>query len=108
MDKSLQQWGFIIDKDLKRQSIKLNVVIIIITAILLLVMFIRVVNIYINKTDGYIIDNCNILKSGGFNLNYLLEQKYFKTLKSDDQKKYLELTNSEKLSNIKKYLINSI
>lgn len=108
MDKSLQHWGFIIDKDLKSQSIKLNVVIIIITVILLLVMFLRVVNIYINKTDDYIISNSNILKLGGFNLNYLLEQKYFKTLKSDDQKKYLELNNSEKLSNIKKYLINSI
>ena len=63
------------------------------------------INIYINKTDGYILNNCDILKKGGFDLNYLIEQKYFKTLTATDQKKYLELDNSEKLSEIKKYLI---
>lgn len=108
MDPPPTNWTFIVDKNLKKQSIKLNFILTIVIFILILIMFVKSINIYINNTDGYITNNDNILKKGGFNLNYLVEQNYFKTLTPSDQKKYLELDNAKKLSNVKKHLIDEI
>lgn len=102
-------YPFIVDRELRNQNDKLDIVIIFSVSIFVLLLFSWAISIYIKVDDINIYNFNNDMEIDGIDLNYLIEQNHYKQLSTDAKKQlYKELNNKEKIIEIKKQLIANI
>ena len=104
-----KEYPFIVDRELRNQNDKLDIVIIFSVSIFVLLLFSWAISIYIKVDDINIYNFNNDMEIDGIDLNYLIEQNHYKQLSTDAKKQlYKELNNKEKIIEIKKQLIANI
>lgn len=109
MEKDNKEYPFIVDRELRNQNDKLDIVIIFSVSIFVLLLFSWAISIYIKVDDINIYNLNNDIEIDGIDLNYLIEQNHYKQLSTDAKKQlYKELNNKEKIIEIKKQLIANI
>lgn len=109
MEKDNKDYPFIVDRELRNQNDKLDIVIIFSVSIFVLLLFSWAISIYIKVDDINIYNFNNDMEIDGIDLNYLVEQNHYKQLSTDAKKQlYKELNNKEKIIEIKKQLIANI
>lgn len=109
MEKYNKEYPFIIDRKLRNQNDKLDIVIIFSISIFVLLLFSWAISIYIKVDDINIYNLNNDIEIDGIDLNYLIEQNHYKQLSTDEKKQsYKRLNNKEKIIEIKKQLITNI
>ena len=102
-------YPFIVDRELRNQNDKLDIVIIFSVSIFVLLLFSWAISIYIKVDDINIYNFNNDMEIDGIDLNYLIEQNHYKQLSTDEKKQlYKGLNNKEKIIEIKKQLIANI
>ena len=102
-------YPFIVDRELRNQNDKLDIVIIFSVSIFVLLLFSWAISIYIKVDDINIYNLNNDIEIDGIDLNYLIEQNHYKQLSTDEKKQsYKRLNNKEKIIEIKKQLITNI
>ena len=109
MDRVKEDYPFIIDKELRNQNNKLDIVIIFSIGIFVLLLFAWAISVYI-KVDEINIYTCNNdIEVDNMDINYLIEQNHYKHLVTDEKKQiYKKLNDREKILDIKKQLITNI
>ena len=109
MDRVKEDYPFIIDKELRNQNNKLDIVIIFSIGIFVLLLFAWAISVYI-KVDEINIYTCNNdIEVDNMDINYLIEQNHYKQLVTDEKKQiYKKLNDREKILDIKKQLITNI
>ena len=102
-------YPFIINRELRNQNNKLDIVIIFSIGIFVLLLFAWAISVYI-KVDEINIYTCNNdIEVDNMDINYLIEQNHYKQLVTDEKKQlYKKLNNKEKILDIKKQLITNI
>lgn len=109
MEKYNKEYPFIVDRELRNQNNKLDIVIIFSISIFVLLLFSWAISIYIKVDDINIYNLNNDIEIDGIDLNYLIEQNHYKQLSTDEKKQsYKRLNNKEKIIEIKKQLITNI
>lgn len=109
MEKDNKEYPFIVDRELRNQNDKLDIVIIFSVSIFVLLLFSWAISIYIKVDDINIYNLNNDIEIDGIDLNYLIEQNHYKQLSTDEKKQsYKRLNNKEKIIEIKKQLIANI
>lgn len=109
MEKDNKEYPFIVDRELRNQNDKLDLVIIFSISIFVLLLFSWAISIYIKVDDINIYNLNNDIEIDGIDLNYLIEQNHYKQLSTDEKKQsYKRLNNKEKIIEIKKQLIANI
>lgn len=109
MEKYNKEYPFIVDRELRNQNDKLDLVIIFSISIFVLLLFSWAISIYIKVDDINIYNLNNDIEIDGIDLNYLIEQNHYKQLSTDEKKQsYKRLNNKEKIIEIKKQLITNI
>ena len=109
MEKDNKEYPFIVDRELRNQNDKLDIVIIFSVSIFVLLLFSWAISIYIKVDDINIYNLNNDIEIDGIDLNYLIEQNHYKQLSTDEKKQsYKRLNNKEKIIEIKKQLITNI
>jgi len=109
MEKDNKEYPFIVDRELRNQNDKLDIVIIFSVSIFVLLLFSWAISIYIKVDDINIYNFNNDMEIDGIDLNYLIEQNHYKQLSTDEKKQlYKGLNNKEKIIEIKKQLIANI
>ncbi len=109
MDRVKYDYPFIIDKELKNQNNKLDIIIIFSIGIFVLLLFAWAISVYIKVDEINIYDCDNDIEVDNMDINYLIEQNHYKQLVTDEKKQlYKKLNNREKILDIKKQLITSI
>ena len=109
MEKDNKEYPFIVDRELRNQNDKLDIVIIFSVSIFVLLLFSWAISIYIKVDDINIYNFNNDMEIDGIDLNYLIEQNHYKQLSTDEKKQsYKRLNNKEKIIEIKKQLITNI
>lgn len=109
MGKCDKKYPFIVDRELRNQNDKLDLVIIFSISIFVLLLFSWAISIYIKVDDINIYNLNNDIEIDGIDLNYLIEQNHYKQLSTDEKKQsYKRLNNKEKIIEIKKQLITNI
>lgn len=104
-----KNYPFIVDRELRNQNDKLDIVIIFSISIFVLLLFSWAISIYIKVDDINIYNFNNDMEIDGIDLNYLIEQNHYKQLSTDEKKQlYKGLNNKEKIIEIKKQLIANI
>ena len=104
-----KEYPFIVDRELRNQNDKLDIVIIFSVSIFVLLLFSWAISIYIKVDDINIYDCNNDVEVTGIDMNYLIEQNHYKQLSTDEKKQsYKRLNNQEKILDIKKQLITNI
>lgn len=105
-----QNYSFIIDKDMQKQSFQLNLVTILIILVLGVILTIGTYNIFISMNA----ENVNVYPyayntdKGDYDTNYLVEQYYIKSLPAGDYKTYLGLSTKDKMKAVKTYIVKMI
>ena len=109
MDRVKDDYPFIINRELRNQNNKLDIVIIFSIGIFVLLLFAWAISVYI-KVDEINIYTCNNdIEVDNMDINYLIEQNHYKQLVTDEKKQlYKKLNNREKILDIKKQLITNI
>lgn len=109
MDSVKEDYPFIINRELRNQNNKLDIVIIFSIGIFVLLLFAWAISVYI-KVDEINIYTCNNdIEVDNMDINYLIEQNHYKQLVTDEKKQlYKKLNNKEKILDIKKQLITNI
>ena len=109
MDSVKEDYPFIINRELRNQNNKLDIVIIFSIGIFVLLLFAWAISVYI-KVDEINIYTCNNdIEVDNMDINYLIEQNHYKQLVTDEKKQlYKKLNNREKILDIKKQLITNI
>ena len=109
MDRVKDDYPFIINRELRNQNNKLDIVIIFSIGIFVLLLFAWAISVYI-KVDEINIYTCNNdIEVDNMDINYLIEQNHYKQLVTDEKKQlYKKLNNKEKILDIKKQLITNI
>ena len=109
MDRVKEGYPFIINRELRNQNNKLDIVIIFSIGIFVLLLFAWAISVYI-KVDEINIYTCNNdIEVDNMDINYLIEQNHYKQLVTDEKKQlYKKLNNKEKILDIKKQLITNI
>lgn len=103
------KYPYIVDRELRNQNDKLDLVIIFSISIFVLLLFSWAISIYIKVDDINIYNLNNDIEIDGIDLNYLIEQNHYKQLSTDEKKQsYKRLNNKEKIIEIKKQLIANI
>lgn len=103
------KYPYIVDRELRNQNDKLDLVIIFSISIFVLLLFSWAISIYIKVDDINIYNLNNDIEIDGIDLNYLIEQNHYKQLSTDEKKQsYKRLNNKEKIIEIKKQLITNI
>ncbi len=109
MEKCNKEYPFIVDRELRNQNDKLDLVIIFSISIFVLLLFSWAISVYIKVDDINIYNLNNDIEIDGIDLNYLIEQNHYKQLSTDEKKQsYKRLNNKEKIIEIKKQLITNI
>ena len=104
-----ENYSFIIDRELRNQNNKLDIVIIFSIGIFVLLLFAWAISIYIKVDEINIYDCNNDLEVEGMDMDYLIEQNHYKQLATDEKKQiYKKLNDREKILDIKKQLITNI
>jgi len=102
-------YPFIIDKELRNQNDKLDIVIIFSIGIFVLLLFAWAISVYIKVDEINIYDCNNEIEVDGIDMNYLIEQNHYKQLSTNEAKqRYKQLNKREKILDIKKQLITNI
>ena len=109
MDSVKEDYPFIINRELRNQNNKLDIVIIFSIGIFVLLLFAWAISVYI-KVDEINIYTCNNdIEVDNMDINYLIEQNHYKQLVTDEKKQlYKKLNNKGKILDIKKQLITHI
>ena len=109
MDSVKEDYPFIINRELRNQNNKLDIVIIFSIGIFVLLLFAWAISVYI-KVDEINIYTCNNdIEVDNMDINYLIEQNHYKQLVTDEKKQlYKKLNNKGKILDIKKQLITNI
>jgi cell division protein FtsL len=113
MDREEKQkkfdYPFIIDKELRNQNDKLDIIIIFSIGIFVLLLFAWAISVYIKVDEINIYDCNNEIEVDGIDINYLIEQNHYKQLSTNEAKqRYKQLNKREKILDIKKQLITNI
>jgi hypothetical protein len=110
-----QQFSYIITKNNKNhRELESNISFLIIISIVILVVLLFFISykifvfMTVNNVDIGIFPYNNNPNSDGYDLNYLAEQAYYKSLSDTDKDSYLSLQDFEKDTAIKKYLVSQI
>lgn len=102
-------YPFIIQKkEVKNQSYIKDLLIVIIIILIFSLLFTWSYNIYININNINIINDINDIEMDGIDMNYLIEQNHYKQLVETDKQLYKQLSNQDKILNIKKQLMKNI
>lgn len=114
-NNSNDAFSYIIDKNNKHnKEIKSDISFVIVLSITLLVVLLIFISyktyIYmtITNVDIGIFPYSNSSDSDGYDINYLSEQVYYKSLSDTDKDLYLSLSDFEKDTAIKKFLVSQI
>lgn len=109
------KFSYIIKKNkINHKEIESDISLLIILSIVILIVLLFVISykifIYmtVNNIDIGIFPYSNDMNSDGYDMNYLSEQTYYKSLSDTDKDAYLLLQDFEKDIAIKKYLVSQI
>lgn len=93
---------------INEQNTKLNLLLVLSILMLFTLLFIWSYKIYVNVNSITIMDNIDELEIDTLDMNYLVEQNYYKSLTNDKKEEYRKLSNQDKMISIKKNLMKQI